>query len=100
MQGILQKGIMSLKTFLEKKKSKQLDEAVIFVQEYIKRFNRLPSEEELNEYFFLFKPTKLTKKLKQQLNDMFNYEQSYNLFKNNEFRFNSFDEFIKYCLKK
>lgn len=94
------KRIMSLKTFLEKRKSKQLDEAVIFVQEYIKRFNRLPSEEELNEYFFLFKPTKLTKKLKQQLNDMFNYEQSYNLLKNNEFRFNSFDEFIKYCLKK
>ena len=46
------KKLMTLDEYYEKRKSKQLREAVIFVKEYKKRFGKIPLESELNEYFF------------------------------------------------
>ena len=46
------KKLMTLDEYYEKRKSKQLREAVIFVKEYKKRFGKIPLESELNGYFF------------------------------------------------
>lgn len=91
--------IMTLDEYYDKRKSKQLKEAVDFVKEYKKRYNKIPPEEKLNEYFFLFKPSKLNKKFIEQLKLMGNYDESKaNLSKN--YKFSSYKEFINYCLDK
>lgn len=93
------KKLMTLDEYYKKRKSRQLSEAVTFVQEYKKRFNKIPSEDKLNEYFFLFKPTKLNEKFKGQLNLMGNYEESKKKLYEN-YKFSSYKKFIEYCFKK
>lgn len=88
---------MTLDEYYEKRKSKQLREAVIFVKEYKKRFGKIPLESELNEYFFLFKPTNLNKKFTAQMKLMGNYELSKKKLYEN-YKFKSYKEFINYCL--
>lgn len=90
--------LMTLDEYYKKRKSNQLSEAVNFVKEYQKRFNQIPSEDKLNEYFFLFKPTKLNKKFISQLELMENYERSKKKLYEN-YRFSSYKDFIEYCLK-
>lgn len=91
------KKLMTLDEYYEKRKSKQLREAVIFVKEYKKRFGKIPLESELNEYFFLFKPTNLNKKFTAQMKLMGNYELSKKKIYEN-YKFKSYKEFINYCL--
>lgn len=92
------KKLMTLDEYYKKRKSRQLSEAVTFVQEYKKRFNKIPSEDKLNEYFFLFKPTKLNEKFKGQLNLMGNYEEGKKKLYE-DYKFPSYEAFIEYCLK-
>ena len=48
--------IMTLDEFRDKRKKKQIEEAKKkVVLEYKKRFNKVPPESELEEYFFLFR---------------------------------------------
>lgn len=93
------KKLMTLEEYYNKRKNKQLQEAVQFVKEYRKRFKKIPSEDKLNEYFFLFKPTTLNNKFKDQLKLMGNYENSENKLYTN-YKFSSYKEFIDYCLSK
>lgn len=93
------KKLMTLDEYYRKRKSKQLSEAVTFVQEYKKRFNKIPTEDKLNEYFFLFKPTDLNEKFKDQLNLMGNYEKSLKKLYE-DYTFSSYEEFIEYCLTR
>lgn len=93
------KKIMTLDEYCEERRSKQLEEAVEFVKEYKKRFGENPSEDKLNEYFFLFKPTNINSKFDAQMNLMGNYAVSEKLLYK-EYRFSSYNEFIKYCNNK
>lgn len=91
--------IMTLDEYYEKRKSKQLKEAVDFVKAYKNRFNTIPSEEKLDEYFFLFKPSKLNGKFTEKLKLMGNYDES-NANLNKNYQFSSYEECINYCLDK
>lgn len=93
------KKIMTLDEYCEKRRSKQLEETVEFVKEYKKRFGENPSEDKLNEYFFLFKPTNINSKFDAQMNLIGNYAVSEKLLYK-EYRFSSYNEFIKYCNNK
>ena len=48
------KKIMSLEEYYAKRKQRQLDEAYTYANEYKKRFGAYPSEDKLDEYFYLF----------------------------------------------
>ena len=65
-------------------------------REYKKRFGKVPPEEKLNEYFFLFKPTHLNAKFKAQMKIMDNYELSKQLLYKN-YQFSSYEKFAEYC---
>lgn len=94
------KKIMTLEEYKEKRQERQLKEAKEYVLEYKKRFKKLPPEEELDEYFFLFRPTTLNKKIKLKLKLMGNYEQSYELLRSQEPYFKNYQEFLEFCLNK
>lgn len=87
---------MTLDDYYNKRKCNQLKEAVTFVREYKKRFGKVPPEEKLNEYFFLFKPTHLNAKFKAQMKLMDNYELSKQLLYKN-YQFSSYEKFVEYC---
>lgn len=88
--------LMTLDDYYNKRKCNQLKEAVTFVREYKKRFGKVPPEEKLNEYFFLFKPTHLNAKFKAQMKLMDNYELSKQLLYKN-YQFSSYEKFVEYC---
>ncbi|QLL74726.1 acyltransferase [Lactobacillus crispatus] len=91
------KKIMTLNEYYEKRRSKQINEAITFVKEYKKRFGEIPPESKLSEYFFLFKPTSLNKKFVDQMKLMENYELSKKKLYEN-YKFKSYKDFIDYCL--
>lgn len=92
------KKLMSLEKYREKRSNKQLSEAISFVREFKKRFNKLPAEEELDEYFFLFKPTILNSSFKKKLELMGNYDISLKEMSKQR-KFDSYKDFIEYCMK-
>lgn len=91
------KKIMTLNEYYEKRRSKQINEAITFVKEYKKRFGEIPPESKLSEYFFLFKPTSLNEKFVDQMKLMGNYELSKKKLYEN-YKFKSYKDFIDYCL--
>lgn len=92
--------IMSLEVFYEKRKAKQLEEAVAFVQEYEKRYQKLPEEKDMKEYFFLFSgEDELCPELESQLQLMENREQSAAVMKERK-QFDDFDLFLDYCMQQ
>ena len=46
--------ILSIDEYYQKRKSKQIEEAIAYVRKYEERFGTVPSIEKLDEYFFLF----------------------------------------------
>ena len=91
--------LMTIDEYYNKRKSNQLKEAVDFVIEYKKRFGKIPPEEKLDEYFFLFKPTCLNKKFKSQMTLMDNYIKTKEKL-DQSYYFSSYEDFIDYCLSK
>ena len=92
--------IMSLDEYYNKRKNRQLNEAVDFVLQYEKRFGEMPPREKLCEYFFLFESGKdaMPEKFLSQLRLMGNYEESVLKLENGSLRqFDGYEEFIKYC---
>lgn len=91
--------IMTLDEFRDKRKKEQIEEAKKVVLEYKKRFNKVPPESELEEYFFLFRNNDLpafNKKMKL----MRNYNMSKRILKEQKTVFKNYQEFLNYCLKE
>ena len=94
------KKIMSLDEYYEKRKKKQLIEAVNYVKSYKETFGCFPQMEKLDEYFFLFfNPTdEIQKKTFDfKLHLLGNYEETITKAKNNCPMFSSYEEFLDYC---
>lgn len=89
--------LMSLEEFKEKRKKKQLEEAKDYVLEYKKRFGKFPPEEDLDEYFYLFNPSKLFDKFKRQLELVNNFNDSLTNLYETKKQFDSYEDFLKYC---
>lgn len=61
--------LMTLEEYRDKREKRQLKEAVEYVLEYKKRFKTYPPEEKMDEYFFLFKPSRIyTQNIEANLN--------------------------------
>ena len=89
--------LMTLEEYRDKREKRQLKEAVEYVLEYKKRFKTYPPEEKMDEYFFLFKPSKIFDKYKDQLKLMNNYDKSLEKLNSKKYQFNSYNEFLKFC---
>lgn len=93
--------ICSLDDYFKKRKDDQLNEAKELVQEYYKVYGVAPNKNSLSEFFWLFeKRGKINEpSFNYQMNQIGNYKASYEKFLQTEPMFNSFEEFIAYCLK-
>ncbi|WP_331193034.1 acyltransferase [Limosilactobacillus pontis] len=95
------KYLMSLDEYYEKRKALQLKEAVNYVKKYKLRFNKLPLEKDLDEYFFLFRDNDYDKLFEKKLRLMGNYEESLNCLKNHHAKmFNNYNEFLDYAIHR
>ncbi|MFR8043658.1 acyltransferase [Clostridium butyricum] len=93
--------IMNIQEYFNKRVSKQLEEAVIYVLRYKERFGVVPPIEKLDEYFFLFTSgdnKNYLKKYDYKLNLMMSYDKSIEYLLKNQPMFSCYDEFIKFCL--
>lgn len=91
--------IMCIEEYYEKRKRKQLDEAVNYVKCYKERFGLNPSIDKLDEYFYLFfdpLDDEQKKIFNYKLNLLGNYNESLQAAVGGAM-FKSYDEFIKYC---
>lgn len=91
--------LMSLDEYTEKRKNKQLEEAVALVLQYEKRFGTQPDKSLMGEYFFLFETgrAKMIPRFEFQLGLMDTYDKSIELLYNLQPMFNSYAEFLNYC---
>lgn len=89
--------LMTLEEYRDKREKLQLNEAVEYVLEYEKRFKTYPPEEKMDEYFLLFKPSKIFDKYKDQLKLMNNYDKGLEKLNSKKYQFNSYNEFLKFC---
>ena len=93
------KFIMSLEEYYEKRKQKQVDEAVELVKEYKLCYGEYPQKEILREYFWIFEKRKcsLNKIFEDVIGLEENYEKSYKKYMHSNPRFNSYEEFLDFC---
>lgn len=92
--------IMSIEDYYEKRKKKQLAEAVNYVKCYKECFGCNPSIDKLDEYFYLFfyPENKEQRKIFDfKLNLLENYSESLQAAKREGTMFKSYGEFIDYC---
>lgn len=92
--------IMSIDEYYEKRKNKQLKEAVDYVKAYKARFGHFPEMKKLDEYFYLFfDPTDENQKksFDFKLKLLGNYEKSIQQAEYNKPMFSSYEEFLNYC---
>lgn len=92
--------ILSIDEYYQKRKSKQIEEAVAYVRKYEERFGAVPSMEKLDEYFFLFfNPNDQSQRetFDFKLKLLENYDETMKKTELNKPIFSSYDEFIKYC---
>lgn len=91
--------LMSLEDYYEKRKKKQLAEAVNYVQCYKECFGENPPMDKLDEYFYLFFDPKNEEQRKIfdfKLNLMGNYDEALQAAIGGAI-FKSYEEFIDYC---
>ena len=91
---------MTLEEYRDKREKRQLKEAVEYVLEYKKRFKTYPPEEKMDEYFFLFRPSKIFNEYRAQLELMRNFDKSLKKLNNSNTQFLSYKEFLNYCKKQ
>lgn len=92
--------IMSLEQFLEKRKSRQLEEARGLVKMYRKRFHCDPPQSELREYFMLFCDLETAKEdpvFCPTMKCCNNYEDSVQYMREHKPLFDSYESFLRAC---
>lgn len=92
------KYLMSLEEYYRKRKALQLEEAVNYVKKYKEKFGKLPVEEELDEYFFLFRNNNDDRMFERKLKLMGNYEESINCLEMHKKSFDDYNHFLKFAV--
>lgn len=93
--------IMSLDEFYGRRQQRQLDEAYTYVIEYKKRFGYYPSEDKLDEYFYLFSNGyNLNIKFEQKMKLLMNEEYSCDMLKGVKKQFDDYGKFIEYVKRR
>ncbi|MDO4978963.1 MAG: acyltransferase [Candidatus Saccharibacteria bacterium] len=97
------KVICSIDEYREKRKKKQLEEAVATTIEYKKVYGHWPEKKYLGEFVFLFENRTNAVKQDEVFNEIGslngNYDETLKTFLNEKGKFKSYDEFIMYCKK-
>lgn len=95
------KVIMSIEDYYEKRKSEQYKEAKELVLEYYNVYKKVPDEELLREFVFLFKERKIDSQtpeyLKKEFRLLNNYQDTVDVFLTQKGMFNNYKEFIESC---
>lgn len=94
------KRLMSLEEYYKKRKSLQLTEATNYVLNYRDKFGEIPSEEQLDEYFFLFRNNNDDNLFNNKLHLMGNYKKTLKSLRNNKPLFKSYNDFIMHVFNK
>lgn len=94
------KKIMSLENFYEKRKNKQLSEAVSYVLQYKKRWGVFPPQEEMDEYFYLFSTDTVNNLAFKKKLKLVGNEEKCILFLSRHTPTFTFESFIDYCERK
>lgn len=89
--------LMTLEEYRDKREKRQLNEAVEYVLEYKKRFKTYPPEEKMDEYLFLFKPSRIYTKYRSQLEY---YHETLKKLSTYHTKFSSYKDFLNYCNKQ
>lgn len=93
--------ITDIESYYNKRKKAQLNEAIELIQDYYKRFNEPPTEDDLSEFFYLFTTAdKISGEMKKKLELGGNEDACLEKMRNSKPMFNSFDELIKTALSK
>lgn len=97
--GVPGKRICSLEEYYERRKRKQLDEAVEIYRRYKLRFRKVPPKEVFHEYFYIFtsSPDDLCDVFRQKLDDHDNADECMNWLSSHNPLFDSFDSFCEYA---
>lgn len=96
--GCPAKVICSLDEFIEKRKKRQLSEAIEIVKHYRKAFGKNPTKEKLPAYFWLFEPRNeeiSNPMLLQRMKLKGNFDVSVKLFKDSKPLFDNFEAFLE-----
>lgn len=93
--------ICKTEDFINKRREKQLEEAVILFKSYYEKYNEIPPSELFFEFFYLFENPCETEnvRFKKQIN-CFNQEMVYMVYKNKKTYFKNYDAFCNYCVSK
>lgn len=93
------KIICNIDEYYQKRRKKQIDEAINLSIEYFNVYKKWPTKKELREFLFLFKPeTDNIFKEIASLNG--NYEQIKESYINNKYIYNNINDFINKCKEK
>lgn len=91
------KKMMPLEEFLNKRQKRQLDEAYTYVLEYKKRYGTYPTEDKLDEYFYLFSDGyNLNPHFKKKMLLLMNEEFCYSTIRGMEKQFSDYADFLEY----
>lgn len=93
--------ITDLRSFFEKRKLLQLQEAKEMAQAYVKRYGKRPEQEVFHEYFMLFCDVKSIKNnatFQNKIELCGNADQSLKYMSINSPMFDNYDAFLDYCL--
>ena len=94
--------IIDIESFYKKRKAAQLQEAKELARTYIERYGRKPEPKVFHEYFMLFCDDKASQRnavFRRKIELCSNAEQSLDYMSSNPPLFNSYEEFINYCLR-
>ena len=97
--GVPAKKIMSLEEYHAKRKKSQLQDAKALAKEYYKKTRKIPDENVLREFLFLFadREDKENEILDKLLKDSGHYDICRDNFYKEKPKFKNIKEFLKYC---
>jgi len=99
------KRICSIEEYYNRRKSKQIEEAVNVYRNYVETYHIEPTKEVFHEYFYLFMGAntdinQIPKVFEKKFYDHGNYKESRDAFMRNKPPFCSFDDFISFAKKQ
>lgn len=97
------KPIMKIEDYIYKRKSLQLEEAKKLAQKYKERMGEIPPKSIFFEYFQLFESAESAckeSKFFEQMHLCKNYEETQRYMDSYDREFQTFDDFLDFCLKE
>lgn len=95
--------IGTINDYIEKRKNRYEEDAIEMFVEYYKQYNKIPSETNFDEFFWLFKKredTVFCNEFDYKLHLTGNYERTISMFKETKPLYDGYEEFVKKCMER